>query len=30
VVTQDVVSRAQAGKPRSTSEIGQAIRALLG
>ncbi|MEQ9086631.1 MAG: 3-isopropylmalate dehydrogenase [Pontimonas sp.] len=29
-VTQDVASRAQAGKPRSTSEIGQAIRALLG
>jgi len=30
VVTQDVASRAQADKPRSTSEIGQAIRALLG
>jgi 3-isopropylmalate dehydrogenase len=29
-VTQDVASRAQADKPRSTSEIGQAIRALLG
>ena len=29
-VTQDVASRTQAGKPRSTSEIGQAIRALLG
>ena len=29
-VTQDVASRAQAGNPRSTSEIGQAIRALLG
>ncbi|MDP4688123.1 MAG: 3-isopropylmalate dehydrogenase [Pontimonas sp.] len=29
-VTQDVASRAQAGKPRSTLEIGQAIRALLG
>ena len=29
-VTQDVASRAQVGKPRSTSEIGQAIRALLG
>jgi len=29
-VTQDVASRAQAGKHRSTSEIGQAIRALLG
>jgi len=29
-VTQDVASRAQVGKLRSTSEIGQAIRALLG
>lgn len=29
-VTQDVASRAQAGNSRSTSEIGQAIRALLG
>jgi len=29
-VTQDVASRTQAGKPRSTSEIGQAIRGLLG
>jgi 3-isopropylmalate dehydrogenase len=29
-VTQDVASRAQTDKPRSTSEIGQAIRALLG
>ena len=29
-VTQDVASRALAGSPRSTSEIGDAIRALLG
>jgi 3-isopropylmalate dehydrogenase len=29
-VRQEVASRAQADKPRSTSEIGQAIRALLG
>ena len=29
-VTKDVSSRAEAGSPRSTSEIGQAIRALLG
>jgi 3-isopropylmalate dehydrogenase len=29
-VTQDVASRTQVGKPRSTAEIGQAIRALLG
>ena len=28
-VTQDVASRAQANKPRSTSEIGESIRALL-